>query len=132
MKYNPYDKSKLVENKDNEIEKLQKLIELKENCFRQIKRKYETLLEMWEANCKGYVELWTELQEYQNSDRPEFVLITSQKEALEKQTPEKPSRDCGGSYCPRCNEWIDEMQVGIAKHCIECGQAFDWSKKGSV
>lgn len=109
-----------------DIIKQQKVIELKSNCFNKMKAKFEQLLKMYEAACEGYVGLWTEMRQYQNSDEPEIIITNFKIESVKKQTPEKPHHDCGGYYCPDCNEWIDEMQVGIAKYCMECGKAIDW------
>jgi hypothetical protein len=51
-----------------EIIKQQKSMDLKSNCFNQIKAKFEQLLKMYEAGCDGYVGLWRELIEYQEAE----------------------------------------------------------------
>lgn len=55
------------------------------------------------------------------------------REALEKQMPKKANISIKGTtdynttaHCPACHK----MLTGIKpRHCIECGQAIDWSGK---
>lgn len=49
------------------------------------------------------------------------------KEALEKQIPKKPKRDCTEvAPCPVCGFSVIEK---VENFCPHCGQALDWSDK---
>lgn len=53
------------------------------------------------------------------------------KEALGKQIPKRPimihEDDQEEYYCPACDEWLT-WDGFKPKHCMECGQAIDWSE----
>lgn len=74
-------------------------------------------------------------EKYQGKDEYAEVSLVI-KQALEKQTPEKPivykMYDTGkvvGYVCPKCK--CDEIYSGIYRYdyCRDCGQAIDWSEE---
>jgi hypothetical protein len=60
-----------------------------------------------------------------------MIGISFAKEAVKKQTPQKPLNSCGrwggkskGGNCPVCGSHTTES---VSNFCRKCGQALDWS-----
>lgn len=53
------------------------------------------------------------------------------REAMEKQMPKRPSEVEEDYFvCPRCGSLITALDdLSTHKHCLNCGQAIDWSEK---
>ena len=48
--------------------------------------------------------------------------------AMEKQMPKKPVVENGVEVCPSCySDYIMDDYGMIYNHCVDCGQALDWS-----
>lgn len=75
-------------------------------------------------NHMDYMAIKDELEEYKQLGTLEEV-----REAVEKQHPEEPMRDCvykhQTRWCAKCKRIV----IRRWKHCPICGQKLDWSEK---
>lgn len=79
-----------------------------------------------EIACKLAISALEEIQQYRA-----LGTIEELRSAMEKQVPKRPSEVKEDYFvCPQCGSLIKALDdLSTHKHCLNCGQAIDWSEE---